>query len=149
MRGRGTFLFRIISCILGVLSLKSFLKGCQKRQQRVGVQAEYKAASRGWDGGWAWTGWTGGWDVLPKAICLQRERLHRRRQWAVESVCLWGWGGSSRCWTATDDRKGSGPEPSWRKKRLLGMWARSGWSGHACRWHPNKWSLLSPFREVF
>lgn len=29
---------------------------------------------------------TGGWDVLPKAICLQRERLHRSSQWAGRSV---------------------------------------------------------------
>lgn len=34
-------------------------------------------------------------------------------------VCVCVCGGRSRCWTATDARKGSGPKSSRRKKRIL------------------------------
>lgn len=86
MRGRETFLFRIISCILGVLSLKSFLKGCQKRQQRVGVQAEYKAASRGW-------GWWMGMDRMDRRVgCPAQSHLPAKGEAAQEKAV-----GSGEC----------------------------------------------------
>lgn len=102
--------------------MKSFLTGCQKRQQCVGVQPEDKAAS---------CGETGGWDALPKAICLQRERLHKRREQGRVCVCVCV-GRPEQVLDSHRCQEGQGAK-EWSKKRLLGIEVRSGWTGHAYR----------------